>query len=607
MALIPQDILEDVRLQTDIVNLIGEYVRLEKRGRNYIGVCPFHQEKDPSFSVSPEKQIFYCFGCQSGGNAMKFLMLAENLTFLESVRRLADRAGIYLPDVENARDDKRAAREERAWKANELAREFYHRALLESSEAVEAREYLLGRGLSGEIIKTFKIGFASSAWHTLGSYLMGSKYSPEELLDFGLVGGDRNRLHDRFRNRIMFPVTNPQGRVVAFGGRVFGNGQDVKSQPKYLNTAETPFFNKSKILFGLDLARKPIRESGFAVIMEGYMDVVTAHQFGICNTLASMGTSLTADQGKLLMRYTRDIYIAYDADNAGQKAAARGLDILQEIGCRLRVIGMPQGTDPDDFIRQQGLEGWQKAIEASESLLEYKLRLAQKSNEEQQDILGEVLPNLVAIQSEIELEEGIKLVASRLNTSWESIKGEIRRFRAEHRKNWVKPDKIAKNKHNIILSSNSHKDAVMGAEVGILRALIADPQRLDYFRSVLGDEFILNPPYRDLYQMIVDRMNQGDYEPGKMLNELEGTSATLLSRLLVESTDINAAEETQGTDRSGLLEGSDTDKAVTDYISVIKKNQQAKKRMRLMQELAEAEKNNDLELVKGILKKLQVL
>ncbi|MCL6612809.1 MAG: DNA primase [Peptococcaceae bacterium] len=588
MALIPPDVLEDVRQQTDIVSLISEYVRLEKRGRNYVGICPFHQERDPSFSVSPDKQIFYCFGCQTGGNAIKFLMLAENLTFVESVRRLADRAGVYFPDLMKTRDDKRAAREERAWKANELAREFYHHCLLDSPEAAPAREYLAGRGLSGEIIKAFKIGYAPAAWDSLVSFLSGRRYRPEELLDFGLAVGDRNRVRDRFRNRVMFPVTNPQGKVVAFGGRVLENEAN-KKQPKYLNTPETPFFNKSKVLFGLEQARKAIAECGFAVIMEGYMDVITAHQFGIRNALASMGTSLTSDQGKIIMRYTRDIYIAYDADAAGQKAAARGLDILQETGCRLRVISMPDGADPDSFIRKHGVEGWRKVIAGAESLLEYKLRLARRGRKDPLDILGEVLPNLAAIKSEIDLEEGIKLVAARLNISWESVKSEIRRFKADQRKIWAKPDKIAKNKHNIILQSDKPKDAVSGAELGILKALAANPDKLDYFRSVLGDDFIQTPPYRELYQAMAGRIDRGEYDPAVLLNDLEEPAAALLSRLIVE-----CGEASPGTD-----------KALADYINVVRKNLQAKKRMTLLQELAEAEKNNDLELVQDILRKLQ--
>lgn len=593
MALVPPEIIEDVRIQTDIVSLVSEYVKLEKRGRNYVGACPFHQERDPSFSVSPEKQIFYCFGCQAGGNVIKFLMLIEGLTFVESVRRLANRAGIYFPDLEKSRDDGRAAREERAWKAHDQAREFYHQYLLNGPEAAPAREYLRSRGLSREIIKEFKIGFAPPAGNALVAYLAGLKYRPQELLDFGLAGGDMGRVYDRFRNRIMFPVANPQGRVVAFGGRVLETAGDRKNQPKYLNTPETPFFNKSKILFGLDLARQFIRESGHAVIMEGYLDVVAAHQFGLRNALASMGTSLTADHGKILVRYTRDLYLAYDADSAGQKAAARGLDILQETGCRLRVITMPEGQDPDDFLRQHGVEGWQRLAAGAETLLEYKLRQARREKDDAAGLLAEVLPNLASMKNEIELEEGVKLVASRLNLSWESIKSEIRRFQADQRKIWAKPDKIAKNKHNIILDEKP-RDALSAAELGILRILVRGPEKIDYFRSALGDDFLEAPLHRELYRAMAGWIDQGEFEPAGLLDHLEEPAATLLARLIMEVPE-----------KPGESPGHDTDKVAADYIGVIKKSLLAKKRMQLLQELAEAEKNKNIDLVHQILKRLQ--
>ncbi|NTW06122.1 MAG: DNA primase, partial [Peptococcaceae bacterium] len=267
MALIPSDTLEDIRLQNDIVSIVGQYVRLEKRGRNYVGACPFHQERDPSFSVSSEKQIFYCFGCQAGGNVFKFLMLIENLTFMESVKRLAVKAGIVLPSFEDAQDKGRQAfREERAWEINGLARDFYHQKLLSSTEAESARRYLASRGISQKVIAEFKIGYALNSWDSLIRFFGTRNYSTKELIDIGLVGGDSNRVYDRFRNRIIFPVSNHQAKVVAFGGRIIDKADNDRNQPKYLNTSDTFFFHKSKILYGLDLAIKHIRDKGHAVL-----------------------------------------------------------------------------------------------------------------------------------------------------------------------------------------------------------------------------------------------------------------------------------------------------------------------------------------------------
>ncbi|MFZ5596834.1 MAG: DNA primase [Bacillota bacterium] len=589
MALIPRDTIEDVRIQTDIVSLVSQYVRLEKRGRNYTGLCPFHQDKDPSFTVNPEKQMFYCFGCQAGGNSIKFAMMIENLSFTEAVKRLAGQAGIVIPDYAGGRDDGRAAREERAWSANAAAAEFYHRCLLEGSGGSRAREYLAGRGLSPEIIEAFKIGYAPDSWDALIKHMRENGYSTGELFDYGLVSGDRNRAFDRFRNRIIFPVRNSQGRIVAFGGRVLGKAVD---QPKYLNTPETLYFNKSKILYGLDQARQAIRQAGYAVMMEGYMDVVTAHQFGIRNALASMGTSLTAEQGKLLIRYTRDVYIAYDSDAAGVKAASRGLDILQQIGCRLKVISMPEGTDPDEFIRKYGARGWQEIISGPETrtLLEYKLGLAGSSKKDASDILEEVLPNLAAIRSDIEIEEAVKTVASRLNLSWEAVRGEIRRYKASQRKIGGKPDKIAKKTHNIIKSPKP-RDAISKAELGILKIIVHMPEKLGSFREALGDDFIQENTCRELYRAVTREIDAGTFDPARLLNELEEPAASLLSRLTLESPD--------------WREEADKERVINDYIGVIKRNYRDKERMILLQELSEAEKNKDIRLVNDILKSLQ--
>lgn len=588
MSLIPREIVEDVRIQTDIVGLVAEYIRLERKGRNYVGVCPFHQDKDPSFTVSPEKQIFYCFGCQAGGNVIKFLMLTESLTFVESVRKLAHRSGIYLPDLDELRNDSKTVMEERAWKANDCAREYYHQYLLNKPVAAPAREYLLARGLSSEIIASFKIGYAPAGWDLLIKHMKSKGYHIDELINFGLVVGDGSRSYDRFRNRIVFPVTNPQGMAVAFGGRVLG--QD-KTQAKYMNTPETSFFNKSKILFGLDLARLSIKQMGYAVLMEGYMDVVTAHQFGICNALASMGTSLTTDQGRILMRYTRDIYLAYDTDNAGINAASRGLDILQQLGFRLKVINMPDDTDPDSFIRKFGLDGWEKSVAGAENLLEYKMRLAQKGKKNTSEVFDDIIKNLAEIKSDIELEESIKTVASRLNLSWEAIKGEIKRYNNDRRKNPANTDKNVKNIHNIILNSGKPRDAMSRAEIGILKALVKDPEKLDFFKKELGDNFFQDPLCGEIYKAVSEKIQEGEFDFNSLLNKLEDNLAAFLSRTAIED-----GERTENCDQDRILR---------DYVNTIKRNQLARKRTRLMQELADAEKNKNIELVNYILKKLQ--
>lgn len=585
MGRISPEIVENIRLSTDIVQLVGEYVRLQKKGKNYVGSCPFHQERDPSFTVTPAKQIFYCFGCHAGGNVFKFLMLAENLTFQESVRRLAERAGIHVPAGESFRDRERAAREEWAWKANGLARDFFHYFLVNRPEGSAAREYLAGRGLSEEIIARFKIGYAPAGWDTLAGFMRGRGYQHPELDALGLaIVDERDKVRDRFRHRVIFPVTDPGGRVLGFGGRTLG-----QAQPKYLNTPETPFFSKGKLLFGLDQARNTIRQKNEAVIMEGYLDVVTAHQYGITNAVASLGTSLTREQGILLLRYATRGVFAYDADAAGVAATIRGLDILQELGFKLKVITVPDSKDPDEFLHKHGAAGWEELLAGAEPLLEYKMRHILRDYPDKVEALRQIMTNLASVSGRVELEQAIKMVASRLNFTWDAIREELEQFKEKSRKNWPKPDKIAKNKHNII---NSEKPIGAGqkAEQGLLQLVLEAPERLDAVLKALGEDFWEVAAHRQIFELIRESRARGGFEPARALDELDEPAASLMSRLLFEK-----------------IPGDDPLKIMNDYIEAIKRNLTVKKRIRLLQELAEAEKANDRGRMSLIMSEIQRL
>ncbi len=319
---IPEDIIENIRLRTDIVQLISDYITLQKKGRNYVGYCPFHRESDPSFTVTPDKQIFYCFGCNAGGNVFKFIMLQQNLSFPEAVKMLGEKVGVAVPDGYSPQVRERLHREEKAWKINAMAKDYFQSVLLQRPDAAVAREYVGSRGITADIIKDFGLGYAPASWDALINFMQGKGVNVSDLLKVGLVVNGDRRVYDRFRSRLIFPISDAHGRVVGFGGRVLGDGS-----PKYLNTAETDFFSKGKILYGLDKARQAIREMGYVVITEGYMDAIAAHQYGMTNTVASLGTSMTREHGLLLMNYTREVIIAYDSDAAGVAAAVRGLDI----------------------------------------------------------------------------------------------------------------------------------------------------------------------------------------------------------------------------------------------------------------------------------------
>lgn len=577
-ALIPEEIVETVRAHTDIVQLVSEYVHLERKGKNYSGICPFHEDKDPSFTVSPGKQIFHCFGCGVGGNVFKFLMLAENLTFPEAVRRLAARCGVAVP--ERVVDSPAARRRERAWELNAAARDFYRHQLLHLPEAAAARDYLARRGVSAEIQEAFQLGYAPSGWRALTNFLTARNFKERELQDLDLAAVGAKGLHDRFRGRIIFPIFDFHGRVIGFGGRALGDGT-----PRYLNTSETTVFNKGHVLFGLHLARAAIREKGFAVIMEGYMDVIAAHQFGVNNAVASLGTSLTAEQIKLLTRYTRDVVIAYDADAAGVAATLRGMELLQQAGCRVKVVTVPAGKDPDEFLHRYGADGWRELLARAQTLLDYKLHRVLEKGGDTAALLQEVLP-LLARTGEVEREEGVRRVAARLNLSLETVKEVLRRYIEEQGKKWSNPDKIAKNKHNII-KSELRSDAVSRAEEALVQLMVGQPALVDRVRREMGDWEPANGLLRTVYRELCRA--GGVVTPAALLDRLDEAAQQSLTRLLVANI--------PGVEQPALV--------LPDLLATLKRKSRQEEKNRLMERLAEAERMNDQEQVIRILEELK--
>lgn len=582
---IPEDVVENIRSRVDIVEVISDYVQLKKKGRNFVGQCPFHQETNPSFTVSFEKQIFYCFGCAAGGDVFKFLMLYEGLTFQEAAQALARRAGIALPDTGKGGSKEGRNRADLNFKVNLLAKEFYKQILQHGGESAPAREYLIERGLSQETINLFELGYAPNSWDRLVKHLNKHGYDADTLVKLGLAVHGKRGAYDRFRSRIIFPIRDAGGKVVGFGGRILGEGE-----PKYLNTPETEYFNKSRVLYGLYEARRYIREYGYAIIMEGYMDVITAHQCGVVNAVASLGTSLTRDQVQLLMRYTRDVIIAYDADSAGVAATLRGLDLMQELGCRVRVISIPDGKDPDEFLQRHGIEGWQELVSGAESLLEYKIRQIKlgslgKEVISKSAILEQVLPNLAYIQDEVERAESIKLVAARLHTSWDAVAEELKRFIKKERKKRPNSDKIAKIKHNII-----QLDARTKAEKVLLKLMLENPQLVSTVQRELEENFFKNPVYRRVFETTLPLMERADYSPAFLFNVLEEDDQRVLGDLLMEN-----------------LPDDEPDKILPSYIKAMQKFLKKERRESLMDTLVEAEKDGDQKRVDQILKKLQTL
>ncbi len=428
---IPQEILDEIVARCDIVSVINEYVPLKRKGSNYQGLCPFHNEKTPSFSVSPGKQIFRCFGCGKGGNVFRFIMDIEGITFIEAVEKLAKRANVKLPEKEmTAEQRKKLEQRKRYIQINDFAARYYHKVLMETPQGKPYRDYLAKRQISEETIKKFQLGATPNGWDSLYQALKKHGVTNQEMLDLGLISESRKagRYIDRFRQRLMFPIGDEKGNIIAFGGRII----DADSSPqKYLNSPDTPLFHKSRNLYGLHLARNGIRNADQAIIVEGYMDVISCHQYGITNAVAPLGTAFTPEQGRLLMRSSYQMGISFDGDAAGVKATMRCLDILSDLGCTARVIQIPDQADPDEYLKKFGKEAFEKLIDEAQELIMYKIaRFMETTNTDtitgKMKVVSMLLPDLRKLQSAVARESAIREVSIRLQISEKAIWDELR-------------------------------------------------------------------------------------------------------------------------------------------------------------------------------------
>jgi len=423
-----------VKQQADIVRVIGEYVRLKKSGQNFAGLCPFHSEKTPSFSVSATKQFYYCFGCGAGGDVFKFVMEMDKVTFPDSVRAVAEKCGIAIPRAKERTPEERKENQQRTSlvEIHKEAAAFFVQQLNGTPEGRAAKAYLLDRGLDSEAMSRFGIGFASSGGESLMRAFQ-QKY-PEKVLEVsGLFSRDQNgRLFDRFRRRVMFPIANDSGKIVAFGGRALGD-----DLPKYLNSPETPIYTKSNILYHLDRAKESLRQSDFAVLVEGYMDAIAVARAGIPNVVASCGTSLTEPQVKLLNRFTRRIIVNYDPDTAGQAAAERSLTILLEQGAEVRVLALPGGKDPDSFIRSEGAAAYAKLLKEAPPYVDYLISRARKmdmsTGEGKLRAVNFLMPYVQRIPDRILRSEWATRIAQQLRIEEPVLRESMRKAASERR------------------------------------------------------------------------------------------------------------------------------------------------------------------------------
>jgi len=429
---IPENILDEILDKCDIAEVISSYIPLKRAGRNYKALCPFHHEKTPSFIVNPEKGIFHCFGCNAGGNAFSFIMKYERIEFPEAVKMLAKKTGVVLPERGPRGPAGAPSVTDDIYRAHEAAASYFG-GVLASPAGGRAREYLAKRGIKDETVKEFRLGLAAASWDGLLARLRSAGFKAELIAKTGLVipRSDRSGHYDRFRNRLIFPIFNHRGRIIAFAGRVLDD-----STPKYMNSPETQIYNKGRTLFGLNFSKREIGDKDAAVIVEGYTDLMALSQNGIRNVIASCGTALTQDQIRLLRRYTRNVIMVYDSDQAGEMATLRGLDLLLAEDMRVGIVRLPAGLDPDDFIRRHGAEGFNELLARPAGLLEYKLDLLRsvhgsKGAEAKTSIAGEMLRTIAKVNNAVLKSEYLKRLAESLDVDEEGLRIELAKFKKE--------------------------------------------------------------------------------------------------------------------------------------------------------------------------------
>ena len=551
---IPDRFLDELIARTDIVDLVSESVRLTKKGRNYWGLCPFHSEKTPSFSVSADKQIYKCFGCGKGGGAINFVMELDNLPFRDAVALLAKRAGLEVPDSGYSAGAKE--RREKLLTINKQAARTFHRWLY-APEGAEGLAYLQRRGLSRRTLTSFGLGFAPNRWDALIQELGQQGYDKRDLLDAGLaVSNQDGRIYDRFRNRVMFPIIDIRGEVIGFGGRVMDD-----STPKYLNSPDTPVYNKSRNVFALNIAKKS--KAGRVILTEGYMDTISLHQAGFDSAVASLGTSLTPEHAQLLSRYFPEAIIAYDGDGAGVSAAQRAIPLLERAGMKVRVLRMTGAKDPDEFIKQYGRDAFLRLLDQSENQVDYRLEQIRKKYDLSDDsqkvgFLQEAALLLSSLPSAVEREIYGRHAAETAGVSPEAVAQEVkkafqRRLRKEQKQQErrdLTPAIQLQPKSRGLRYENIRSAR---AEEGVLRLLLLDPSLYRELTQLRPEEFS-SPLLGKAYALLLRRAEEG------LSTQLSLLAGELTSEEMDHLTQVASAPESMANSRQSLA----------DYIAVIR-------------------------------------
>lgn len=506
------DLIEEVRSRNDIVDVISGYVKLQRKGSSYFGLCPFHNEKSPSFSVSPGKQMYYCFGCGAGGNVLTFVMEYENFSFAEALKFLADRAGIKLPELEYSKEAKEQAdKKALLLEINKKAAGYFYYKLRQEG-AKHAQDYLLKRGLDMETIKKFGLGYSDKYSNDLYQYMKKQKYSDELLRESGLFNVDEKRgMYDKFWNRVIFPIMDVNHKVIGFGGRVLGD-----AKPKYLNSPETMIFDKSRNLYGLNVARTSRKRQ--MIVCEGYMDVISMHQAGFNNAVASLGTAFTTQQASLLKRYVDEVLLLYDSDEAGQKAALRAIPILKEAGLSARIVDLKPYKDPDEFIKAKGAKAFEERLEQAMNSFLFEIAVLEKEYnladpQEKTGFHRAIASKLLSFPEELERTNYMEAVARKYYIRYEDLKKMVNQMAMSGTPamSYTKPK-------SGIHTKKEEESGIDKAQKLMLTWLVSYPDVFRVTGPYIGPDDFTTPLYHMVAKLLYEQYQQGETNPAKLLN-----------------------------------------------------------------------------------------
>ncbi len=561
------ELIEEIRSSNDIVDVISKYVTLKRSGRNFFGLCPFHKEKSPSFAVSPDKQIFHCFGCGAGGNVIHFISKIEGLDFKDTLELLANRVNIELPTLDNLEDDKTARLKSKVYEINKIAAEFYHENLYKPTSKT-AQEYIKKRKLDNRTLKAFLIGYAGN-FNELYLLLKQKGYTEEEMLASSLVKRTENGGYmDSFRKRLMFPIQDVRERVIAFGGRVLDD-----SKPKYINSPENIVYSKGRNLFGLNVAKK--HDTKKIVIVEGYMDAISLYQRGITNVVASLGTAMTEAQGRLLRRYSEQVILGYDADGAGQAAILRGMEILQNLGCDIRVLQIEGAKDPDEYVLKYGPERFQKCVDNAISLVEFKVKVLLKelnieNTNDKIKFLNEIAKILAKVTNQMEREIYVDKIAKEYKISKEAIYAEVNKLMYKDNQGSKKLEKRVVTMIPKEEKENSVSEAVLKRENLVIYLLINEYSKCyEKIKNLITLDYIQDDTNKQILKKMYEEFEKGNSNTSQLLDWFQD------EKIISHITEIMA----------GDFEITDVNKAIDDLISIYEKEKLISRRNEILKKL----------------------